>query len=167
MNLAWIEPWRARWKALGERERRAAILLGGFLGVVLLYLLVWSPVRSGLSGARARLSSVQAQLVRVREQAALAEKLRGAPRLAPSGNPVSTAEQAAARHGLREQLKRIDPDGSRGVRIQIEGAPFAAVIAWLVELQQQGGLRAESASFERHANPGAVNVRLVLRAQGT
>jgi len=166
MNFAWIEPWRARWKALGERERRAILLLAGFLGVVLLYLLVWHPVRSGASGARARLSAARMQLARVQEQAALVERLRRAPRVAPAVNPVAAAEQAAARHGFREQVKRIDPDGSRAVRIQIEGAPFSAVMAWLLELQQQNGLRAESASFDRHANPGAVNVRLLLRAQG-
>jgi len=166
MNLPWIEPWRARWKALGGRERRALALLAGFLGIALFYLLVWNPVRSGVSGARARLSAVQTQLARVQEQAALVERLRRTPRVAPPANPVAIAEQAAARHGLRERMKRIDPDGSRAVRIQIEDAPFAAVMAWLVELQQQNGLRAESASFERHANPGSVNARLLLRAQG-
>jgi general secretion pathway protein M len=166
MNLTWIEPWRARWKALGARERRALALLAGFLGIALFYLLVWNPVRSGVSSARSRLSTVQTQLARVQEQAALVERLRRTPRVAPAANPVAAAEQAAARHGLRERMKRFDPEGSRAVRIQIEDAPFAAVIAWLVELQQQNGLRAESASFERHANPGSVNVRLLLRAQG-
>jgi len=167
MNLPWIEPWRARWKALGERERRAAALLGGFLGVALLYLLVWIPVQSGLSSAHVRLSKLQTQLARVQEQASQVERLRRAPRIAPTANPVTAAEQAAARHGLRDKMKRIDPEGARGVRIQMEDAPFAGVIAWLVELQQQNGLRAESASFERHTNPGTVNARLLLRAQGT
>jgi general secretion pathway protein M len=167
VNFAWIEPWRARWKALGERERRAVALLGGFLGVALFYLLVWVPVQSGLSGARVRLSKLQTQLARVQDQASQVERLRRAPRIALTPNLVAAAEQAAARHGLREKMKRIDPEGSRAVRIQIEDAPFAGVIAWLVELQQQNGLRAESASFERHTNPGTVNVRLLLRAQGT
>ena len=166
MTFVWIEHWRARWKALEERERRAIALLAGFLGIVLFYLLVWNPVRSGVAGARARLSAMQTQLARVQEHAAQVETLRRAPRVAPAANPVAAVEQAAARHGLREQMKRIDSDGSRAVRIQIEGAPFASVMAWLVELQQQNGLRAESASFDRHANPGAVNARLLLRAQG-
>ena len=48
----------------------------------------------------------------------------------------------------------------------MEEAPYAALTAWLVELQQQTGLRAESATFERGANPGSVNGRLLLRAQG-
>jgi type II secretory pathway component PulM len=68
---------------------------------------------------------------------------------------------------LREQLKRVDAEGAGAVRVQIEGASFTALIAWLVELQEQTGLRAESATLERHANPGTVNARLLLRAQGT
>ena len=165
MNLAWIEPWRARWSALGARERRALTVACGFLGVVLFYLLIWSPVQSGLARARVRVSSTQVQLARVQEQAALVEKLRSAPRVAPPANLGSAVEQAAARHGLRERLKRIEPEGTRAVRVQIEGAPFTAVMAWLAELQQSG-LRAESALLERHATPGSVNVQLLLQAQG-
>ena len=166
-NLAWIEPWRARWNALGARERRALAVAAVFAGIVLFYVAAWSPVRNGVAGARARVATVQAQLARVREQAALVEKLRRAPRVTVPANPVAAIEQAAARHGLRERLKRVEPEGARAVRIQIEAAPFAAVMAWLVEMQQQNGLRAENASFERHASPGIVNVRLLLQVQGT
>jgi general secretion pathway protein M len=165
MNLAWIEPWRARWNALGARERRVFAALAGFLAVVLLYLLVWSPVQSGLAGARARLASVQTQLAQVREQAALVAKVRGAPSIAPPANPAALVEQAAEKHGLRGQLKRVDAEGAGRVRVQLEGASFSALTAWLAELQQ-GGLRAESATLERHATPGTVNARLLLRAQG-
>jgi general secretion pathway protein M len=166
LNLAFIEPWRARWSALGARERRALGVLGGFLSIVLFYLFVWSPVTGGVAATRARQAAVQSQLARVQEQAALVEKLRRSPRVAPAADAAAAVEQTAARHGLRERLKRIDPEGARAVRIQIEAAPFAAVMAWLVELQQQG-VRAETASVERHSSPGVVNARLVLRAQGT
>ena len=165
MNLAWIEPWRARWNALGARERRVVAALAGFLAVVLLYLLVWSPVQSGLARARSRLASVQMQLAQVREQAALVAKVRGAPNIAPPVNPAALVDRAAEKHGLRGQLKRVDAEGSGRVRVQLEGASFSALTAWLAELQQ-GGVRAESATLERHATPGTVNARLLLRAQG-
>ncbi len=166
MNFAWIEPWRARWNALGARERRVASALAVFLGAALFYLLVWSPVESGLARARTRLASVQAQLARVQEQAAVVANVRAAPRVTPPPNLAAALGQAAERHGLREQLKRVDAEGASAVRVQVEGASFQSVMAWLVELQQQLGLRAESATLERHANPGTVNARLLLRAQG-
>lgn len=165
MNFAWTEPWRARWNALGARERRVASVLAGFLGAALFYLLVWSPVESGVARARERLASVQAQLARVQEQATLVASVRAAPRASLPANPAMAVGQAAERHGLREQVKKVDAEGTSAVRVQIEDAPFVALMAWLVELQQSG-LRAESATIERHANPGTVNARLLLRAQG-
>ena len=166
MNLSWIEPARARWNALAARERRAASLLAAFLGAVLFYLLVWSPVHGGLARARAHLASVQVQLAQLREQAVLVEKVRSTPRFAPPSDAAGAVERSAERHGLREQLKRVEAEGAGRVRVQIEGASFSALTAWLVELQQQSGLRAESATFERQANPGTVNARLLLRGQG-
>jgi general secretion pathway protein M len=166
MNFAWTEPARARWKALGARERRMASALAASLGVALFYLLVWSPVENGVARARTRLASVQAQLARVQEQAAVVASVRAAPRVAPPANPAAAVGEAAERHGLREQLKRVEAEGTRAVRVQIEGASFAALMAWLVELQEQAGLRAENATLERQANPGTVNARLLLRAQG-
>lgn len=166
MNFAWTEPWRGRWNALGARERRVLSLLAGLLGAVLFYVLIWDPVHGGLAAARARLSSVQAQLAQVQEQAALVASVRSAPRATPPDDPAAAVRQAADRHGLREQLKRVDAEGAGRVRVQIEGAAFSALMAWLVELQQQSGLRAESATLERQANPGTVNARLLLRSQG-
>lgn len=166
MNFAWTEPWRARWNALGARERRVLSALAVFLSAVLFYVLIWSPVHGGLAAARARLSSVQAQLAQVQEQAALVAGVRSTPRVTPPDNPVAAVRQAADRHGLREQLKRVDAEGVGRVRAQIEGASFSALMAWLVDLQQQSGMRAESATIEKQTNPGTVSARLLLRSQG-
>jgi general secretion pathway protein M len=165
MNFAWTEPARARWNALGARDRRVASVLAAILGAALFYLLVWSPVESGLARARERLVLVQAQLARVQEQAALVASVRATPRAAPPASPAAAVGQAAERSGLREQLKKADAEGAGAVRVQIEDAPFVALLALLIELQQSG-LRAESATIERHANPGTVNAKLLLRAQG-
>ena len=114
MNFAWVEPARARWNALGARERRVASALAVFFGAVLFYLLVWTPVEGGLARARSRLVSVQAQLARVQEQAARAASLRAAPRVTLPANPAAAVGQAAERQGLREGLKRTDAEGLAG-----------------------------------------------------
>ena len=158
---------RYTYATLAERVRRLASALAVFFGAVLFYLLVWTPVEGGLARARSRLVSVQAQLARVQEQAARAASMRAAPRVTLPANPAAAVGQAAERQGLRERLKRTDAEGANAVRVQIEDAPFAALMAWLAELQQQSGLRAESATLDRGANPGTVNGRLLLRAQGS
>jgi len=165
VNLAWIEPWKKRWQALGAREQRALSVLAVFLVPVLLYLLVWTPVESGLARSRARLSTVQGQLAQVREQAALVAGLRAQPRSEAPADAASAVQEAAAANGLREQVKRVDADNASSVRVQLEAAPFPALMSLLVELQQKG-LRAESATIERNAKPGTVNARLLLQASG-
>ena len=165
MNLAWIEPLKKRWQALGARERLALTILAVFLVPVLLYLLVWSPVESGLAKSTARLSTVQGQLAQVREQAALVTALRAAPRSEAPPDAASAVQGAAAGNGLREQVKRVDADSPGSVRVQLEAAPFSALMALLVELQQKG-LRTESATIERNAKAGTVNARLLLQAGG-
>jgi len=102
----------------------------------------------------------------VQQQAARVASVRAAPRVTLPSNPAAAAAQAAERQSLREQLKRVETEGANAVRVQIEDAPFVALLAWLIELQQQTGMRAESATLERGANPGTVNGRLLLRAQG-
>ena len=172
MNPAWIaplkarlEPWKSRWNALGPRDRRMLSLLAAFLGIVLFYLLFWLPVESGLARSQTRLASVQAQLAQVQSQAALVEGLRATPRGEPPADAASAFQDAAAKNGLREQVKRVDAEGAHGVRVQIEGAPFPAVMSLLVELHR-AGLRAENATFERNPKPGTVNARLLLQAPG-
>jgi general secretion pathway protein M len=161
---AWLEPWRSRWNALGARERRAVAALAVFLGAVLFILLIWMPVEAGLAKSRARLTAIQAQLAQVREQAALVASLRAAPRAEAPADAAAAVQEAALRSGLREQVKRVDAEGARGVRVQIEAAPFPALMALLVELQR-AGLRAENASFLRNAKPGTVDASLLLQAQ--
>jgi general secretion pathway protein M len=165
VNTAWIEPLRARWKALPPRERRAASVLAVFLGAVFFYLLIWSPIEGGLARSRTRLAQIQAQLAQVQAQAALVASIRAAPRAEGPADAASAIQQAAERNGLREQVKRVDADGTRSARVQIEGISFPALMTLLIELQQ-AGLRAENASLERHSNPGTVNARMLLQAQG-
>jgi general secretion pathway protein M len=173
VNRSWAEPLRAswakstaRWNALDARDRRVLSALAVCLAPLLFYLLVWNPVQSGLAGARARLSLAQTQLARVEEQAAQVASIRSSPRVTQPADPVAAVQQAADQFGLRAQLKRVEAEGPRAVRVQIEGASFWALTAWLTDLQQRSALRAESAVFERQANPGIVNARLLLRAQG-
>lgn len=53
-------PLVARWHALPPRDRLALGLLGGFLLLVLLYLLLWRPVSQNLEQARGFLQQQRA-----------------------------------------------------------------------------------------------------------
>jgi type II secretory pathway component PulM len=173
VNPAWVEPlkrrlepWRRQWNALGSRERRALSVLGAFFGVLLFYLMLWLPVQGGLSRSQARLASAEAQLAQVRSEAAFVAGLRAAPPGEPPADAGAAFQEAAEHNGLKEAVKRVDAEGARSVRVQIEAAPFPALMSLLVDLQKRG-LRAENARFERNPKPGTANANLLLQARGT
>ena len=60
----------------------------------------------------------------------------------------------------------MEPDGTNGARLSLDGVHFNALITWLASLQSQGGVRIEKATFEAQATAGTVNARLVLRGAG-
>jgi general secretion pathway protein M len=168
MSWARIEPLRSAWRGLAPRER--ALIGSGItlVAAVAVYVLGIGPFNRSLEKLRVEVPQQRAQLAVMREQAALVARLRrDAPGRTPPAKLSAQAEQAADAHGLRSAIVRIEPEGSTGVRVALEAAPFNAVVAWLAELQQRSGLRAETATIESHATSGAVTARFVLRAPGS
>jgi general secretion pathway protein M len=167
LKQEWVKPLQAKWERLAPRERRAVGILAGVMAFVLLYFLVWSPLQRSLTRLRVDVPNEQGQLLRMRQQAAQVAQIRlKAPAPQISGNLIPNIEQSATAHGLRASFTRLEPEGANGVRIQVDGASFNALIGWLSEAQKQYALRTEQATFEAHAAPGTVNARLTLRAAG-
>jgi general secretion pathway protein M len=164
-NPEWIKPLQARWTRLAPRERRVVGVVAGVTLVALLYVLVWSPLQRSLTRLRLEVPNEQAQLLRMRELAEQASRIRReAPAAPAAGNLMPTIEPSATAHGLRAAFTRIEPDGPNGVRIQVDGASFNALIGWLAEAHKLHALRTEQATIETHALSGTVNARLTLRA---
>jgi general secretion pathway protein M len=166
VNLrATLQPALAAWARLAPRERGWLLFLGAFLALLAVYFALWSPLHRGLDRMRVQVPRAQQQLAEMRELAGMVARLRAGGVAAPLANPVSAVEQAMGRHGLR--ATRIEADGPRGVRLQLDGVPYPNLMACLIELQAQHGVRAETATLAAHAAPGAVTARLLLRAPGT
>jgi type II secretory pathway component PulM len=52
------------------------------------------------------------------------------------------------------------------VRVRLEGAAFDIAVAWLASLERQYGLVIESATVDRGAQSGVVNVSVVVKSPG-
>jgi general secretion pathway protein M len=96
-----------RWQALAERERRAVALAGGFVALLLLWLLGLQPALRTLKEAPAQINSVEAELQAMRALADETTRLRATA-------PVSTTQAVAALNAATERL------GNQG-RISIQG----------------------------------------------
>ncbi|MEW6330096.1 MAG: type II secretion system protein M [Pseudomonadota bacterium] len=149
-------PQRERWMVIGVA---AGLLL-------LLYLSLWLPWQSQIRKLRVTVPQEKIQLAQMRVQAMEISQLRASGRVpASGGNLLANLEQSATANGIRGRITRMEPDGSNGARLSLDGVHFNALITWLASLQSQGGVRIEKATFEAQA-VGTVNARLVLRGAG-
>jgi len=70
-----LAPWRARWHALGLRERRLVLLAAAVLGTYLVWLLAWQPACHTARTAPAQIAALDAQLQQMQALAAEADVL--------------------------------------------------------------------------------------------
>jgi general secretion pathway protein M len=84
-------------------------------------------------------------------------------RFQASGESVLVlVDRSTRERGLSSYLKRNQPEGTDGVRLRMENAPFDELLLWLSDVQSGQGLAAVSASFDPAGEPGRVNANLVL-----
>lgn len=162
---AWLATARERWAKLESRERLALKALAIVLAALTFYFALLAPISRSLNRLRTEVPQERLQLGRMREQAAQVTQMkRTAPPVKALADLLKVVEQSATLHGLRDTFTALEPEGANGVRIQVEGASFNSLLAWLADVQKQGALRTELAAFDAHATAGSVNARLTLRA---
>jgi general secretion pathway protein M len=74
---------------------------------------------------------------------------------------VVVVDRTARETGLTDALRGTAPNGN-GVRVQLEGAAFDAMVPWLVNLDENYGLAIESITLDRTARPGLVNASITF-----
>lgn len=158
----WIElrqQLRVKLAALQPRERLALAVLAGALGLTLLWLLLIAPAHSYYQEQQQRYQrNVQlGQWIASHENQFKQQR----PTVPKAGNGwINQLTQVAGQQGV--QVRSFTPEGSDGVRIQLESQPFASVMQWLALLEQQG-IRPVQSDISATNSVGLVNVRLTLR----
>jgi len=154
----------------GLEFRERIILLSGttVLAVFLFYMLVWQPVYSGYDRLKSNISGQRTTAIWMQESAARIVQLKGTSRASGQGlgkrSLLAVTDSTARAGGLAASLKRIEPEGSSGVRVWLEGASFDLFITWLDLLSSSHGISPDSVSMERNETAGQVDVRLTLQA---
>lgn len=152
-----------RWYAgLKESEQRTVVYGAMALAVLLLIGGVLLPLQSAVSRATVRSESRRQDLDWMRLNAD--EVRNGAAQLhRETGEaPVVLVDRLGHESGLAEALRGTQPSGTTGVRVQLEGASFDAMVEWLGTLDLRYGLAVESVAIDRTAQPGVVNASVTL-----
>ena len=159
-----------KWRELSGRERRMVVLTAVVLFAVLFYLLVWTPVSTGIDETRRKVAAQEKQLRELQAMAAEVRRLRGSGKAAGAsrlkGSLLGTIQASAERKGLGGTLKKVQPSGQdgRSVILWMENAPFDVMVDWLGLLNRQYGVQVTEITVERRDEPGRVNSRMVLNA---
>ncbi len=154
-------PLTLRWQTLPSRDRLALGLLGGFLLLVLLYLLLWRPASQNLEQARSFLQQQRGLHAYLQEHAPQVRAVQERPRASVDATALQgLVTGSAASQGLN--VERLDNQGDGGLQVNLQPTEFSRLLHWLMSLEEQG-VRVEEAGLER-AEKGLVSTRLLLRA---
>ena len=149
------------YETLGARDRLALRLLGSFLGFVLLYLLLISPMIDYGNRAQHRLQDEHALLEWLRTHQGEASG-GGGGGAAAREQPVATLVNSSAQEN-KLTVRRYEPAGDDGIKVWIDGAAFNSVVKWMYQLEGSYGIHAAEFTLEREDEPGKVSARLTLR----
>jgi len=153
---------------LDPRERMMAAAGATLLVLFLLYILVWSPIHSGYDTLRDTVGEQRTTARWMQDSAQTLIRLKRSSGRAAQGlggrSLLSVADSTARAGGLGPALKRVEPEGSNGVRVWLDGASFDVLVKWLGTLSTLHGVNAETVTMERSGTAGRVNARLTLQA---
>lgn len=153
---------------LEPRERLMLFAGAVLLGLLLLYVLVLAPLRSGYHALQESVAEQRETVVWMQGSAQTIQRLSSSSGAAVKGlggrSLLAVTDSTARAGGLGPALKRVEPEGSNSVRVWLEGAPFDVLIKWLGTLSTQHGVDADTVTLERIEAAGLVNARLMLEA---
>jgi general secretion pathway protein M len=167
MSAELLQKLRSWLAGLSERERRMVTWGGAGAAVLLVFGAVVVPLYAAAGRSEQRVEQKRQDLEWMRGVAGELRAAGPAGEAAAAGQSlVVIVDQSARAAGLGGVLTGTQPSGTGGVRVRLEGAAFDTVVAWLANLRQQYGLGIESATVDRGAQSGIVNVSVILKGSG-
>ena len=144
---------------LAPREQ-VMVRVGGVAAAILIVLGVVLQLHGVVNRAEKRLQTKRDDLAYI---SSVLPELRAAPVPQSGGQSIVTIIDRTTRDaGLAQNLRGADPSGIGGVRVRLEGAGFDSLVAWLLRMQREYGLRVQSATLEKTDTPGRVNANFAL-----
>ena len=150
---------RAWYAGLQERDQRVVLIGAIALGLIVLVGGILLPMQSAVSGAVKAAATKREDLAWMRAHEL--EIRSSTPPPADTGEaPVVLVDRVGRESGLASALRGTQPNATGGVRVQLEAAPFNAVVTWLDSLDNRYGVAIESITLDRSAAPGIVNANI-------
>lgn len=155
------------WEARSARERSVLTIAGGLLLLVLVWLWLFDPALHGRAQLKKTLPALHAQLAQLqaltKEAAALpAANSAGTTSEGTPSLSRSLLESSLARKGIKAQTLEINGEL---VQMKLSDVSFAALIAWLGEMQVAAQLAVNDATVVALTQSDKVDASFSLRQQ--
>tara|TARA_R100000655_G_scaffold5499_4_gene16927 strand:- start:2657 stop:3112 length:456 start_codon:yes stop_codon:yes gene_type:complete len=142
--------------ALNPRERRLVSIVLPLAIVVVGYQFLWVPLQRAQAEARADIQAFRL----VQDTAALASVDTIVSLQPLNETPLATRITTSA-SAANLTLRRIEPEND-SIRVTLDDTPFATILLWLSDLEEQHDVRVEALEVDRRPAPGRVSARLLL-----
>jgi general secretion pathway protein M len=156
-----IQTWYA---GLQPREQRMVSIGGVALAVIIVFAGILLPLQSKVSHLVQDNDTKREDLAWMR---ANADEVRAAAATIPATTgeaPVVLVDRVGRESGLGNALRGSQPNGTGGVRVQLEAAPFDTMIAWLATLDRRYGFSIDSITVDKAPTAGMVNANISFSA---
>jgi len=153
---------------LSLRERQMVVAAVVVTLLYLLFLLVWQPISDSYERNKKNVLTAS-ETIRWMNKAAKEVKQLGGSNLVDSqtrgkGFILGVIDRSVRKAGLANVMKRVQPEGSTGVRIWFENATFDEFFKWLTAVEDKQGLIVNEINIEKTESTGLVNIRLYLES---
>lgn len=160
---------RDKWQQRSPRERRLISLGGLVVGILIFYLLIWSPLESAVTQQHQLQQTTQQLYAWMQEKSVLIARLKQATG-GVRGRPTSlllVTERSLAQAKLASYIKKVEQPDQTSLALQLDAIPFDGFISWLQRLDSQYAISIKSVKVKRTAVTGVVDIELTLSTQST
>ncbi len=151
--------------SLEPRERLLVAGGGAVLLLLLLYVMIWEPIAGSYRALQDGVAEQKQTLAWMKQAAAELNGLQragtGKARSLGGRSLLAVVDQSMRAGGLGSAIKRIEPDGKKGVKVWLEGVAFDPMIVWLGQITRTYQIETSMVTIEPRGS-GRVNARLTL-----
>jgi len=151
--------------SLSSRERMMVLSMTVVIVLFLFYLLVIEPITSNYEKNKKNVAAATQTVKWMKSASHQIKQLRGGKTITkPKGKQfvLGVVDRSVRKAGLSSVMKRVQPEGDKGVRVWFEKASFDNLMKWLAIIERKHGLVVDEINIEKTESIGLVNVRVFL-----
>lgn len=153
--------------SLVPRERLLVIAAGVVTVAGLFFLLVWEPLVTANDNLQQQVISAQELNNWLADVGGEVTQLRQAGRQnsikGQSQSLLALVDQTSRTAGLKDAVRRIQPEGNDQAVVTLEEAGFNQMLFWLSEMEKHYGIRTTALTITQGEKVGKVQARLTLK----